>query len=254
MATDVAARGLDIEHVSHVVNYDVPADPESYVHRIGRTGRAGRVGTAITLADPREHRLLRTIERFTRLPIEVQPVPTTRDLRARRLEQLAATLRERLAADDFDDVRAVVTTLADEFDVMDIAAAAVKMAHSAAGGNGDAQEIVAAPQAPAARGRNERDERGERGERGNRGERGVERGMTRLFVGAGKKAGVRPADLVGAIAGESGVPSSAIGAIRIAENFSVVDVPEDLADAIIEAVGAATLRGKRVTIRRDRDD
>jgi ATP-dependent RNA helicase DeaD len=257
MATDVAARGLDIEHVSHVVNYDVPADPESYVHRIGRTGRAGRVGTAITLADPREHRLLRTIERFTRLPIEVQPVPTTRDLRARRLEQLAAALREQLAADDFDDVRAVVTTLADEFDVMDIAAAAVKMAHGAAGGNGDAQEIVAAPQAPAARGRGERgerDDRGERSERGNRGERGVERGMTRLFVGAGKKAGIRPADLVGAIAGESGVSSSVIGAIRIAENFSVVDVPEDLADAIIEAVGAATLRGKPVKIRRDRDD
>jgi ATP-dependent RNA helicase DeaD len=239
MATDVAARGLDIEHVSHVVNYDLPADPESYVHRIGRTGRAGRVGTAITLADPREHRLLRTIERFTGLPIEVQPVPTTRDLRARRLEQLAATLRERLAANDFDDVRAVVTTLADEFDVMDIAAAAVKMAHSAAAGNGDAQEIVTAPQPPAAPGR---------------AERGVDRGMTRLFVGAGKKAGIRPADLVGAIAGESGVASSVIGAIRIAENFSVVEVPEDLADAIIDAVGAATLRGKRVRIRRDRDD
>src|SRR6476620_881102 len=104
IATDVAARGLDIEHVSHVVNYDLPADPESYVHRIGRTGRAGREGTAITLADPRAHRLLRTIERFTKQTIEVQPVPTTRDLRARRLEQLAATLRERLAADDFDDV------------------------------------------------------------------------------------------------------------------------------------------------------
>ena len=134
MATDVAARGLDIEHVSHVVNYDLPADPESYVHRIGRTGRAGRVGTAITLADPREHRLLRTIEHFTKQKIDVQPVPTVKDLRARRLEQLTVTLRERLAAGDFDDVRAVVTALAGEFDVMDIAAAAVKMAHSATGG------------------------------------------------------------------------------------------------------------------------
>jgi ATP-dependent RNA helicase DeaD len=133
---------------------------------------------------------------------------------------------------------------------MDIAAAAVKMAHSAAGGNGDTQEIIA-PQVPVARGR---PERGERGERRERDERGVEQGMTRLFVGAGKKAGIRPADLVGAIAGESGVPSSVIGAIRIAENFSVVDVPEDLADAIIGAVGAATLRGKRVRIRRDRND
>ena len=142
MATDVAARGLDIEHVSHVVNYDLPADPESYVHRIGRTGRAGRDGTAITLADPREHRLLRTIERFTKQNIDVQPVPTVKDLRARRLEQLTAALRERLAAGDFDDVRAVVTALADEFDVMDIAAAAVKMAHSATAGDGGEEEIV----------------------------------------------------------------------------------------------------------------
>jgi ATP-dependent RNA helicase DeaD len=238
MATDVAARGLDIEHVSHVVNYDLPADAESYVHRIGRTGRAGRVGTAITLADPREHRLLRTIERFTKASIEVQPVPTVKDLHARRLELLAAALRERLAADDFDDMRAVVTRLADEFDVMDIAAAAVKMAHGAADGGTEQAEIVAAPQPPAAR-----------GPRG----RGEDDAMARVFVGAGKKAGIRPADLVGAIAGESGVPSSAIGAIRIAENFSVVEVPEVLADAIIAAVAAGTLRGKKVKVRRDRD-
>ena len=142
MATDVAARGLDIEHVSHVVNYDLPADPESYVHRIGRTGRAGRIGTAITLADPREHRLLRTIEHFTKQKIDVQPVPTVKDLQARRLEQLTVSLRERLAEGDFDDVRAVVTALAGEFDVMDIAAAAVKMAHSATSGDGSEEEIV----------------------------------------------------------------------------------------------------------------
>ena len=239
MATDVAARGLDIEHVSHVVNYDLPADPESYVHRIGRTGRAGREGTAITLADPREHRLLRTIERFTKQTIDVQPVPTVKDLRARRLEQLTAALRERLAAGDFDDVRAVVTALADEFDVMDIAAAAVKMAHSATGGDDSAEEIAGhVVRVPAARG-----------------DASVApvAASCRVFVGAGKKAGIRPGDLVGAIAGESGVPSSAIGAIRIAENFSVVEVPEDLADAIIEAVGGGTLRGKKVKVRRDRD-
>ena len=238
MATDVAARGLDIEHVSHVVNYDLPADPESYVHRIGRTGRAGRIGTAITLVDPREHRLLRTIECFTKQSIEVHPVPTVKDLRARRLEQLTAALRERLTAGDFEDVRAVVTALADEFDVMDIAAAAVKMAHSASGGDDDAEGIVDTPRVPAAR----RDD-----------DRGSAGGVARVFFGAGKKAGIRPGDLVGAIAGEAGVPSSAIGAIRIAENFSVVEVPDDLADAIIEAVGAATLRGKKVKVRRDRD-
>src|SRR5688572_25570740 len=269
MATDVAARGLDIEHVSHVVNYDLPADPESYVHRIGRTGRAGRIGTAITLADPREHRLLRTIEHFTKQVIEVQPVPTAKDLRARRLEQLAAALRERLAAGDFDDVRAVVTALAGEFDVMDIAAAAVKMAQGAAGGDGDEEEIATTPQGtpPGRSGRQEtplrRSDRPEtppgRSDRPGTPRVAAGRGgggsgpVARVFFGAGKKAGIRPGDLVGAIAGESGVPSSAIGAIRIAETFSVVEVPEDLADAIIEAVGAGTLRGKQVKVRRDRD-
>jgi ATP-dependent RNA helicase DeaD len=238
MATDVAARGLDIEHVSHVVNYDLPADPESYVHRIGRTGRAGRGGTAITLTDPREHRLLRTIERFTKQAIEVHPVPTVKDLHARRLEQLTAALRERLAAGDFDDMRTVVTALAAEFDVMDVAAAAVKMAHTAAGGDDRPDQLTATLPVPSAPGGRQRP---------------AGAGMARLFVGAGKQAGIRPADLVGAITGESGVASSALGAIRIAENFSVVEVPEALADDIIAAVGAGTLRGKKVKVRRDRD-
>jgi ATP-dependent RNA helicase DeaD len=251
MATDVAARGLDIEHVSHVVNYDLPADPESYVHRIGRTGRAGRLGTAITLVDPREHRLLRSIERFTKMTIDVQPIPTVKDLRARRLELLAAALRERLAADDFDDVRAVVSALADEFDVLDIAAAAIKMAQGATGEATEEAEIVT-PAAPAAdRGRRDRVETRGRRERGD--DRGTEQDMARVFIGAGKKAGIRPGDLVGAIAGESGVSSNVIGAIRITDNFSVVEVPEVLADSIIEAVQAGTLRGKKVKVRRDRD-
>ena len=98
-------------------NYDVPSAPGSYVHRIGRTGRAGREGTAITLAEPREHRLLRTIEQFTRQKIEIATVPTVADLRAKRLELTRASLRERLVAGDFDDVRVVVESLAEEFDV-----------------------------------------------------------------------------------------------------------------------------------------
>ena len=132
IATDVAARGLDITHISHVVNYDVPASPEVYLHRIGRTGRAGREGVAITLAEAREHRLLRAIENFTRTKIEVATVPTVADLRARQLDLTRASLRERLLAKDFDDVRVVVESLAEEFDIVDIAAAAVKLAHAAA--------------------------------------------------------------------------------------------------------------------------
>ena len=229
IATDVAARGLDIEHVSHVVNYDLPADAESYVHRIGRTGRAGRDGTAITLAEPREHRLLRSIEQVTKQEIEVATVPTVADLRARRLELTSSALRERLASGDFDDVRVVVESLSDEFDVVDIAAAAVKMAHLTMAGDGDDKQIGSPPPVASAPGR-----------------------FTRLFVGAGKNQKIRPADIVGAIAGESGVPSSAIGAIRISETFSVVEVPDDRADDIITAMRGASLRGRKTVVRRDR--
>src|SRR5688572_27163803 len=148
IATDVAARGLDIEHLSHVVNYDVPASPEVYLHRIGRTGRAGRGGTAITLAEPREQRHLRSIEGFTKSKLEIGKVPTVADLRAKRLELTRASLRERLVAADFDDVRVVVDSLSDEFDPVDIAAAAVKMAHDALGGNEEREIPMPAP-APA---------------------------------------------------------------------------------------------------------
>jgi ATP-dependent RNA helicase DeaD len=243
IATDVAARGLDIEHVSHVVNYDLPADADSYVHRIGRTGRAGREGTAITLAEPREHRLLRSIEQLTKQKIDVATVPTVADLRARRLEATSTALRQRLTKGDFDDVRVVVESLSGEFDVVDIAAAAVKMAHLATAGDSDEQEI-ASPQPPPQRTSQGRDSAGRREPGGD---------FARLFVGAGRTAGIRPADLVGAIAGEAGVPSSVIGSIRIAETFSVVEVPEDLADRIIASMRGASLRGKTAIVRRDRN-
>ena len=140
VATDVAARGLDIAHLSHVVNYDVPSSPEVYVHRIGRTGRSGRAGVAITLAEPREHRQLRNIEAFTRQKIEVVSVPTVADLRSRRLDVTRAALRERLLAGGLDDVRVVVESLAGEFDLVEIASAAVKMALEVEGGEGGRAE------------------------------------------------------------------------------------------------------------------
>ena len=242
IATDVAARGLDIVHLSHVVNYDLPAAAEAYIHRIGRTGRAGREGTAITLAEPREHRLLRTIEQLTKQKIEVATVPTVADLRARRLELTRATLREHLVAGDLDDVRVVVQSLADEFDLLDVAAAAVKMAHAATAADADKGEDVKIESPGAMRLETRRRHAGERD--GN---------TVRLFVGAGRRSGIRPADLVGAIAGEAGVPASALGAIEIADAFSLVEVPDELADRIITAMRKATLRGQKVTVRLDRE-
>jgi ATP-dependent RNA helicase DeaD len=253
VATDVAARGLDIERLSHVVNYDVPAAAEAYVHRIGRTGRAGRGGTAITLAEPREHRLLRSIEALTRQKIEVATVPTVADLRARRLDVTRAALRERLLAGDLDRTRVVVESLADEFDIVDIAAAAVHLAHTAAAGDGDDREIPAVLSAPDVKPSGTR-LRPLKPARGRVGSEGASDGgnSARLFVGAGRRAGIRPADLVGAIAGESGIQSRAIGAIEIRDGFSLVDVPEEMANDIIAALRSTTIRGLKPTVRRDR--
>ena len=253
VATDVAARGLDIERLSHVINYDVPNSAETYLHRIGRTGRAGREGTAITLVEPREHRLVRSMEAATKQKIEIAPVPTVADLRAKRLELTRASLRERLLAGDLDHMRVVVESLAAEFDVLDIAAAAVQLAHAAAGGEGDDKEIPATGVTPA--GDRPGDRRPLKPARGRLpgGRDSRDGDMVRLFVGAGRRAGIRPGDLVGAIAGESGLESRAIGAIEINDAFSLVEVPNDRADDVIAALRQTKLRGLKVTVRRERD-
>jgi ATP-dependent RNA helicase DeaD len=247
IATDVAARGLDVRHVSHVVNYDVPAAAEGYVHRIGRTGRAGGEGVAITLAEPREHRLLRNIEHQTKQKIEIQSVPTVADLRARRMELTRAALRETILAGGLDAFRGVVESLAEEFDVMDVAAAAVKQSEGRDGG-GEEQEI------PAVSARPERPLKPRKvaTHPGARRRRGPGWDVARLFIGAGRNVSLRPGDLVGAIANEVGVDSSAVGAIQISERHTIVEVPDEIADEIVARLRATTIRGKRVLVRRDR--
>jgi ATP-dependent RNA helicase DeaD len=254
VATDVAARGLDIQRLSHVINYDMPASSEAYVHRIGRTGRAGREGTAITFVEPREHRLLRSMETVTKQKVEVLTVPSVADLRARRLELTRAAIREQLVAGGFEHVRVVVETLAQEFDIVDVAAAAIQLAHKAQGGDGDDREIPSAAVATPSRRGAATDEGGPlRPSRGRvPGERPGSAGMTRLFVAAGRRAGVRPGDLVGAIAGESGLTGRDIGAIEIADAFSLVEVPEERADEVIAALRRTTIRGLKPVVRRER--
>ena len=271
IATDVAARGLDVQHVSHVVNYDVPSAAEAYVHRIGRTGRAGREGVAITLAEPREHRLLRNIEHATKQKIEIATVPTVADLRARRLELTRASLRETILAGELDAFRVVVDSLSQEFDVMDVAAAAVKQAYDRDGGSTE-EDIPTPTVRPERAPRTERSSSGDRpraretGREGRERESGATRAkagrrertsqdwqVARLYIGAGRKAKIRPGDLVGAIANEVGIDARAIGAIQIADRFSLVEVPEVEADSIIEALRATTIKGKKVPVRRDRD-
>ena len=263
VATDVAARGLDIEHVSHVVNFDVPSSPDAYVHRIGRTGRAGREGVAITLAEAREHRLLRNIEQATRRKISIESVPTVHDLRARRLELTRTSLEEAIIAGELERYRVVIESLADEYDVLDIAAAAVKLADAADDSGEDRDEEIPNAELPRRDERpkfdkkgkrfdRERENHGDRPPRDKRGARPRDGGdVTRVYIPLGRKVGVRPADLVGAIANEAGIDSRDIGAIEIADKFSLVEVPDNVADAVIRALRGTTIRGKRVMARRD---
>jgi ATP-dependent RNA helicase DeaD len=277
VATDVAARGLDIEHVSHVVNFDVPSSPDAYVHRTGRTGRAGREGVAITLAEAREHRLLRNIEQATKRKISIESVPTIHDLRARRLDLTRASLEEVLVAGDLDSYRVIVESLAEEYDVLDVAAAAVKLADAEREGEGASDEDIPNAAIPrrderpnresrgrdgAKAGKDERSSRGggdrdreareERPRRGKPDSRRRDTGdVTRVYIALGRKAGVRPGDLVGAIANEAGLDSRDIGAIEIADRFSLVEVPESATEEVIRALRATTIRGKRVMARRD---
>jgi ATP-dependent RNA helicase DeaD len=244
VATDVAARGLDIDHVSHVVNFSAPSDPDDYVHRIGRTGRAGREGVAITLVEPREHRLMRNIEYATRQKVRIEALPTVADLRQRRLELTKASLREAALAEGLEPFRSLVQELAAELDVLDLAAAGAKLAHdanySASGDQADEQDLVFTPPPPLER---------EAGHAPRHAPLDADR--ARLFVGAGRVDGLRPGDLVAAIAKGAGLPGRAIGAIRLADRFALVDLPADSIDAVIESLRGITWNGRRVLFRRD---
>lgn len=246
VATDVAARGLDIEHVSHVVNYDVPSSPDAYVHRIGRTGRAGREGVAITLAEAREHRLLRNIEQHTKRKITVASVPSVQDLKTRRIELTRAALEEALQGGGLEAYRHVVEALADDHDVLDLAAAAVKLFDLARDGGvkdeADIPAIAAAP--PPFRKQHER----EPVPLGKPRARLRTEDAARLRIGIGRDTGIRPADLVGAIANEARIHSRDIGAIKIGDTFSVVEVPADQAEGVMTVLRETTIRGKKPTV------
>ena len=230
VATDVAARGIDIQHVSHVINYDIPTSPEVYVHRIGRTGRIGREGVAITLVDPREQRLLRQIEALTRQPIEMAPLPTEAALQERRLDALRDAIKARLGEGRLDAQRAFIAGLAHDADIVDVAAALVALL----------QKETEAPEPPAPAATERRDE--------------VARGpLTTIFVGAGRSTGTRPADLVGAITGEAHLTSRQLGKITIGPHHSLVEVPQALVDRVIGALQRTTLRGQRIEVREQRD-
>jgi len=225
IATDVAARGLDIDQVTHVINYDIPWDVESYIHRIGRTGRAGRSGEAITLVSPRERYQLRLIERTINAPIRPCRVPTSADIASRRREMFKDKLKASINEGNSDGFLATVGEMMEEggFDASQIAAAALQMLWQKEKGAAD-YDIAQA---------NVETER-------------TESGMTRLFLQIGRQDGIRPGDIVGAIANEAGVPGNAIGTIDIMDRSTFVEVPEADANLVIEALNRTKMRGRKV--------
>ncbi len=245
VATDVAARGLDIDHVSHVVNYDLPTSPEVYVHRIGRTGRAGREGTAITFIDAREQRAVRLLEAHTKRKLTIMPVPSVSELRKKRLVLLQATVEEACASSTIERYHALVDTLSATHQPRDIAAAALQLLDQARSGAGDidteipVEKALTLPAASPARARTPREPHAEI------------LNPVKLYVTVGRRDGIRPGDLVGAIANLANIEGRSIGAITLSDRFTLVEVPERKAQGVIDALHGAMIRGKKVAARRD---
>ena len=252
IATDVAARGLDVERISHVINYDIPYDTEAYVHRIGRTGRAGRKGDAILFVAPREKRMLFAIEKATRQKIDIMELPTTELINDARIDRFKQRITDTLAEDDMGLFAQLVEQYEQEQNVpaIEIAAAIAKLLQ------GDVPFLL---QDKPQRRRTEnwdRPEKGghgqERSSRPRRQDRGLSADMLRYRLEVGYKDQVKPGNIVGAIANEAGIDSANIGRINIRENFTLVDLPNDMPKAIIEKLKKAWVAGQQLNLSIDK--
>ncbi|MGB0781598.1 MAG: DEAD/DEAH box helicase [Marinomonas sp.] len=263
VATDVVARGLDVERVSHVVNYDIPYDTESYVHRIGRTGRAGRSGTAILFVAHRERRMLQAIERATRQPIESMTLPTASDINAHRVNRFKQSITDTMDNENLDFFLELVQGYQKENEVDPLKMAAA-LAHMA---QGKTPLLLSEMEVRQERRERREDRDGSRGERGDRGDRAPRErkvrpviaeamplkddpstSMTRYVVQVGYNAGVKPGNIVGAIANEAEIESRYIGHIEIYEDFSTVDLPTNLNSDVLGKLGKTRICGQRTDI------
>lgn len=267
VATDVVARGLDVERVSHVINYDIPYDVESYVHRIGRTGRAGRKGDAILLISPREKRLLSSIERTTKQKIGKMEIPSVSQLNESRMDKFTQSLMSVLEKDDLDDYMPIIDTLLEnalekepDISPQRVMAALVKVA------KGDTPLLMdeegqrdlnlvndnrrerGSQRQDRQRGDRNRDRDGrQRGAQRSRGK--PEKGMQRYRLDVGYVHKVKPGNIVGAIANEADISSQFIGAIDIHESYTLVDLPSGMPEEVKETLRKARVGGQRLNIR-----
>ncbi len=266
VATDVAARGLDVERISHVFNYDIPNDTESYVHRIGRTGRAGRTGEAILFVTPRERRMLRSIERVTNATIEEMELPTVDEVNESRKLKFMDSITESLESKDQDVFKAMVREYSNANNIpMDDIAAALAAQANAAG------EFLMKEPPKDKRDRRDRDgwdrddrrdrdrggrrdrfDRGDRGDRGGRGRQNDSENFDTYRLDVGKRQHVRPGAIVGALANEGGLNSRDFGRITIGGDFTLVELPKNLDSSVLDRLSDTRISGQLINIQRDK--
>lgn len=225
VATDVAARGLDIENVSHVINYDIPQDPESYVHRIGRTGRAGKSGIAISFVIPKEYRQLRLIEKMINSRIKRMKLPSFEDVFERQKEVIIERLVNTIVNGKLCHYEVIIEEMSGEYDPKQLAAAALKLAFDIEGPEDREEEVET-----------------------EFGETGAAPGMVRLFMNIGRADDLKPQDLVKTIAEEAGIPGKIIGAIRIYDKFTFVEVPRESAEKVLYSMHRNIIKGRKVHV------
>lgn len=250
VATDVAARGLDVDRITHVVNYDIPHDPEAYVHRIGRTGRAGRSGEAILFVTPRERRLLSAIEKVSGRSVQETGVPSVDEVNARRTARFAQAITDSMGSAQFHVFRGLVEDYArtNDVDAIDVAAALAVMGV-------DDKEFFLRPDPPKRerpqRERPQRDDGERRGGGGDRTPAQAGEGNAFYRIAVGKRHKVTPSMIVGALANEGGLRRADFGKITIGIEHSLVELPADLPDAVFDALSDTRVSGRRIDLRLD---
>ncbi|MBR5412373.1 MAG: DEAD/DEAH box helicase [Fibrobacter sp.] len=266
VATDVAARGIDVDRITHVVNYDIPYDTESYVHRIGRTGRAGRSGNAILFITPREKKMLKIIEKATRQPIETMELPTAEVISAKRVAAFKDKIKSVITTGELDKFKELVESMvaesaaesAEPLTAADIAAAVIKIWQKKQPLFPELKPLDAPRERGERRERNSRDndnfgldreEKSRLRKERNEGANGVEEGYLRYYLGVGRRDHVTPRDIVGAIAGEGNISSSNIGRIKLFDKFSTVELPETMPQEVLDILADMTIRGNESRFR-----
>jgi ATP-dependent RNA helicase DeaD len=231
VATDVAGRGIDVENISHVINYSIPQDPEGYIHRIGRTGRAGRTGIAVTFVTPREYRQLQLIERIAKTKLNRQEIPTAAEVKKARQRQIREDLLAVIEKEKHGPYMAVIRELAESADIEELGAAALSLAF----GSMEIAELVKHQPRPF-------------GDRKTGQKWAGEKGMTRLFMTVGHKDKVQTAEILKVIAKESDIPGHSVGKIDIMDNFTFFEVPSGIVEKVLTAMNRAVIRGRRVSV------